>query len=298
LRVAPGKRVTQSTLRLNLRSSRGGYHPITLPKGAELQQVRINNKAQPLRLEGRQLNIPLTPGGQNIEIIFNQAHGIDGSFFTPAIDLGMPSVNAQIELEVPHSRWLFFVGGPAIGPAVLFWGVLVILLLASIGLARAKVAPLRAWQWFLLGLVVATQTHIPAVLIIVAWFIGLQWRAKLAVSEWHAWQFNLLQVVLVGISVMAATLLLISLQQGLLGHPDMQILGNGSSRTLLRWYQDRIDAQLPQAWMMSAPLFVYRIAMLAWALWLAFALLKWLRWGWLCFSGGAIWRPMTWRRRN
>jgi hypothetical protein len=32
--------------------------------------------------------------------------------------------------------------------------------------------------------------------------------------------------------------------------------------------------------------------MLAWALWLAQALLRWLRWGWLCFTSGELWRPL------
>jgi hypothetical protein len=32
--------------------------------------------------------------------------------------------------------------------------------------------------------------------------------------------------------------------------------------------------------------------MLAWALWLAFYLLQWLRWGWGCFARGGIWRKI------
>jgi hypothetical protein len=32
------------------------------------------------------------------------------------------------------------------------------------------------------------------------------------------------------------------------------------------------------------------VIMLAWALWLALALLKWLSWGWSCFSDGGTWR--------
>jgi hypothetical protein len=42
----------------------------------------------------------------------------------------------------------------------------------------------------------------------------------------------------------------------------------------------------------SVPLFCYRLAMLGWALWLAQALLRWLKWGWGCFTEGGIWRPL------
>jgi hypothetical protein len=33
--------------------------------------------------------------------------------------------------------------------------------------------------------------------------------------------------------------------------------------------------------------------MLAWSLWLSFALLRWLRWGWRCFATGGIWRSKS-----
>jgi hypothetical protein len=38
--------------------------------------------------------------------------------------------------------------------------------------------------------------------------------------------------------------------------------------------------------------------MLAWALWLALALLHWLKWGWQCLSEGGLWRPLPIRRRG
>jgi hypothetical protein len=31
--------------------------------------------------------------------------------------------------------------------------------------------------------------------------------------------------------------------------------------------------------------------MLGWALWLAYSLLDWLRWGWGCFAANGLWRP-------
>ena len=47
---------------------------------------------------------------------------------------------------------------------------------------------------------------------------------------------------------------------------------------------------LPTAWFISVPLLFYRVAILLWSLWMAFALLKWLKWGWSCFSKNEIWR--------
>ena len=82
----------------------------------------------------------------------------------------------------------------------------------------------------------------------------------------------------------------------------MQILGNGSTAHQLRWYSDRAGAILPAAGVVSVPVLIYRLAMLAWALWLAIALLRWLRWGWESVTTGGGWRPwgpvLRWRRKK
>ena len=70
----------------------------------------------------------------------------------------------------------------------------------------------------------------------------------------------------------------------------MQVRGTGSNASLLRWFTDRSEARLPTATMVSVPILVYRGAMLAWALWIALALLRWLRWGWGAFSAGGTWK--------
>nr|WP_305909816.1 hypothetical protein [Methylomarinum sp. Ch1-1]MDP4522753.1 hypothetical protein [Methylomarinum sp. Ch1-1] len=93
--------------------------------------------------------------------------------------------------------------------------------------------------------------------------------------------------------MIALLLLFYAVQQGLLGSPDMQISGNQSSAYRLNWYQDRNAASLPTATVVSAPLMIYRILMLLWSLWLAVALLDWLKWGWRCFSSGALWKQRT-----
>jgi len=70
----------------------------------------------------------------------------------------------------------------------------------------------------------------------------------------------------------------------------MLVTGNRSSASVLNWYQDRSASTLPMAKVVSLPIFVYRVLMLAWSLWLASALLNWLKWGWGCFSSNGLWR--------
>ena len=40
----------------------------------------------------------------------------------------------------------------------------------------------------------------------------------------------------------------------------------------------------------TVPLWIYKALILAWALWLSFALLRWLPWVWQCFSSDGFWR--------
>jgi len=93
--------------------------------------------------------------------------------------------------------------------------------------------------------------------------------------------------------VITAVVLLGAVQNGLLGQPAMLIQGNNSSSYLFNWYQDRVSSQYPQATVLSMPLWVYRALMMAWALWLAFSLLSWIKWGWQAYSTGGLWRKVS-----
>ena len=86
--------------------------------------------------------------------------------------------------------------------------------------------------------------------------------------------------------------LISAIPNGLLGQPDMGVVGNGSDAHRLQWFADQSESALPQASAFSLPLWAYRSAMLIWALWLANALLGWLRWAGQCFATGGMWRRL------
>ncbi|NOT57027.1 MAG: hypothetical protein HOP18_20700 [Deltaproteobacteria bacterium] len=290
LEVTPGLRMIDATLRLELRSSRGGQHAVTLPDNASLQSVTINNQSRAIRQEGRTVTLPLTPGLQWAELRWQQTADIATRFETPVVNLGVPSVNTQIFLTVPQDRWVLFCGGPPVGPAVLFWSVFSVIVLGAIVLGRTSITPLRTHHWILLGIGLS-PISVESALVVVLWLFALAWRKRFDVDTGSG-VFNLTQVGLVFVTVFAITALFFAVQSGLMGSPDMRVAGNGSHSLLLRWYQDRTGPELPHGWMFSLPLFVYRLTMLAWALWLAFALIRWLRWGWECFSTNGLWRKI------
>jgi len=288
--VTLGQRATDVSLHLRVRSSRGGQQSVTLPDDARLQSASINGQAQPIRQEGRTVTLPLTPGTQAIELLWQQTQGTTWYLLSPVIDLGMESVNAQVQIVMPYDRWILFCGGPRAGPAVLFWPLILVIVLVSIGLGRLRLTPLQTWHWILLGIGLS-PVSIEIALFVVGWVLALGLRRRLS-ADTSAGVFNAVQIVLAAWTLFALLLLFYAIQQGLLGLPDMQIAGNGSTNEALHWYQDRSGALLPQAWVLSAPMIVYRLAMLAWSLWLAFVLLRWLRWGWECFSENGLWRRL------
>lgn len=288
LSIKPGQRSQEAQLSISLRSSQGGQHSITLPEQAALQSVTINGQAQPIRQEGRKLTLPVNPGKQDITLNWQQATGIAGILNTPDVDLGVASVNSRLNISLGQDRWVLLTLGPRFGPAVLFWGVLLVIVILAVALSKIPLTPLKHWQWFLL-LLGLSQIAIEAAGLVIGWLMLLGWRKQVADIESR--YFNLLQVLIAGLTLLALGLLFLAVEQGLLGSPEMQITGNQSSAFNLNWYQDRSAATLPVATVISVPLIVYRLLMLAWSLWLAVSLLNWLKWGWGCFASGRLWLP-------
>jgi hypothetical protein len=290
LSLRPGERAADAELGLELRASQGGRHTVTLPEGAELRRVEIDGIEQPLRAEGRDLSLPLRPGAQGVLLSFRTPAGIATRWAAPRVDLGAPAVNLSAAIEVPPSRWVLWASGPRQGPAVLFWSLLIVLAVVAAGLGRVPGTPLYALQWFLLGIGL-TQVPIWMSGVVAGWLLALAWRRRHGAAL-PPLAFDAVQAGLAAWSAFALVTLFWAIRQGLLGEPAMQIAGNESNAYALRWFQDRSEGATPAASVLSVPTWVYRVAMLAWALWLARALLGWLRWGFESWSAGGTWRPL------
>jgi hypothetical protein len=291
LRVMAGRRATDVALTLSVRSSHGGQQAIQLPRGAVLQSVTVDGQSQLVRQQEQVVALPIHPGEQAISLNWRLPEGIAGRYVVPAVDLGGDSVNGSIRLELGEDRWTLLTGGPRLGPAVLFWSLLLVIALIAAALGHTAPTPLQSWQWGLL-LIGLSQISIVGSLLVVGWLLVLgsceKWRRTASDARW----FNLSQVGLALLTVAALLSLLEAVKQGLLGVPAMQIAGNHSTAHHFNWYQDRVPARLPQPWVISLPVSAYRVLMLAWALWLAYSLLTWLRWGWDRFSSQGLWRPI------
>jgi hypothetical protein len=175
-----------------------------------------------------------------------------------------------------------------LGPAVLFWSMVLVMGVLAWGLARMRWTPLGAAAWFLLGIGLA-QASLASAAVVVGWFVVLAARQRFGATLPRV-RFNLMQVILVLWTLAAAVALFGAIHSGLLGYPDMLIEGNGSNGSRLIWYQDRLSGDLPHAWVISVPLYFYRALMLAWALWLARSVIQWARWAWGAYSADGYWK--------
>ncbi len=288
LSSTPGKRSTESVLHFTYRSTRGGQHTVTLPEEAAVLDLSSDGEALPLRPQQGVLPLPLNPGTHTIEIRWRGDAGIERVQRTPEVNLGIASSNITLELDVPRDRWILHAFGPGVGPAILYWPELIVFVIIAMLLGQTKRTPLTRWDWLLLGLGLSTFAW-PVLLIVILWLFAVDWRGRSSAEESRL-RFNTTQVLLGLFSLVALGSLLASVPSGLLGSPDMQISGYESYGNHLAWFQDRAASTLPQGGTFSVSVWFYKAAILLWALWLSFALLKWLPWAWRCYTGHGFWR--------
>jgi hypothetical protein len=291
---APGRRTRHTTLTLELLASQGDVYPLVLPPDARVLDISANGRPVPIPAADGPLPLPVMPGDQTIVVKWESPAPI--AFRTTTSRPELPGVvrNVNLDLTLPDDRWPLLVGGPALGPAITWWGILVSVLLVAVALARTPGLPLTTRDAIIAGVGTAL-CNLPGAIAIAAWLLVMLVR-RLATPRLQTLPprgFNALQALLALFSVIAVGTFAASVPFGLLGAPEMYVAGNGSTAHALAWYQDQADAGLPEAWVISLPLWIYRVAMLAWSLWLAFALVRWIRWAWECSTAGGAWRRDT-----
>jgi hypothetical protein len=289
VRLDVGKRSTNTSLDLSYRSTQGGRHNLRLPEAARVSSVIIDGRAISLRPDNGQLPLGLLPGAHRVQVNWQSAEGVGLRTRTPLIDLQLQSSNLTTVVRLPEDRWVLFAGGGGVGPAVLYWGELLVFVVLAFLLGRSGRTPLRRREWLLLGLGLSTFSW-SALLLFVAWTFAMRWREGLVVEQWSDRRFNLLQMGLILLSIAAVATLVAAIPNGLLASPDMRIAGVGQYAHALSWFNDEARGVLPRPWVFSLSLWWYKAAMLLWALWLAFALVRWLPPAWRVLGAGGFWR--------
>ncbi|NEW60114.1 hypothetical protein GSY74_02355 [Sulfurovum sp. bin170] len=287
LKIMQSGRYRDMTLDLSLKSSKAGQYTITIDGAEKLKSTQIDGKSHYLKISNGKVSIPLQAKAQKVKLSWREEIGATQSYKFPHIDLSSDSVNSSVQLTLPHNRWVLWTDGPTLGPAVLLWGVLLAVLLFALILGRVKGTPLKTRDWLLLGLGVST-TSVFIMLPIVMWIFALRFREQRGFAL-KGWLRNFTQIGLVILTFIALGTIIGAVSAGLLGNPDMMIVGNDSYGHYLNWYSDRISTAIAEPTVISVSIWYYRALMLLWAIWIAFSLIRWLKWAWEVFSEGDIW---------
>ncbi|HEY3899941.1 MAG TPA: hypothetical protein VGM54_15140 [Chthoniobacter sp.] len=287
-----GTRTRTTKLEFSLRSTLGEDFLVELPADADVTELLRNSRAIPVRKVGAKLVIPMSPGDQTVSVTWHRNIALGADATTDDLQLPAESANIVTTINVPEDRWLLWASGPQRGPAVRFWSILLFSLLAAAALGRVSRSPLHTMEWMLL-VIGLTLVPLPAALAVVGWLFFIAWRGSEGFQRLGNAIYNTLQATLILLTLVALTVFVSVVSEGLLGRPEMFVIGNGSTPAWLQWFQTHSDGSLPRCGCISISIWWYRFLMLLWALWLASALIRWLRKGWQGFSAGGIfhWKP-------
>ncbi len=290
--VAQGLRTRESELNLDLQCSLGEDFVIVLPEKAEVTDLRHNGQLIPVRRDGNKLIVPLRPGEQTLAIKWSINQPVGLRVVADAVQLPVESANITTVIRSPGMHWVLWTHGPLRGPAVRLWGVLAVSLLAAWVLSRLSFSPLRTWEWLLLAIGL-TQVPWSLAAVVVGWLFWLVWRGHESFQKIPGWLYALLQIALIVLTFVVLGAFVEVVDKGLRGFPLTYIEGNGSTQGgYLKWFQPSAAGLLPQPECVTLSVWFYRFLMLAWALWLASALLRWLKWGWTQFGLGGFFHPI------
>lgn len=282
-------RQRSNRLTVDLKCSLGSDFILGLDADAEVTSVTVGDRPIPIQREGEKLIVPVNPGRQVVQVAWNSESPLHMVTHAESVQMPIRAANITSTIDLPAHRWVLWTNGPTYGPAVRFWIFLVFALLGAIVLSRIQPSLLRSFEWILLAIGL-TQVHIAAAIVVVVWLFLLAWRGSESPDSMHRVLFNLRQLLIVVMTVVSLCILILAVGSGLLGNPEMFIVGNGSYHTHLNWFQPQTDGEMPQPTVISISVWYYRLLMLLWALWLASALLRWLTTGWQHFTHGGAWR--------
>jgi hypothetical protein len=92
-------------LSLTARASREEPLVLTLPQGAEVQEVTVGGASRPGKPDQGRLRLTVPAGKHAVVVKWREARGIGLYQRVPVVGLGLPAVDVEAVLHVPESRW-------------------------------------------------------------------------------------------------------------------------------------------------------------------------------------------------
>lgn len=288
-----GPRGHSISMYLMVRATAASDLVINVPDGVQLTSVSRNDAPiSGAKVENNALALAVNSGQEIWKIEWRSSK-------TPALWVSSEKFSIQAHvanLKISHTpgnqRWILATPGPGKSPAVAYWPWLIVLIVLAVLMGRWKHTPLSTTGWVLLG--IGFSVAAPwKIALVGGWLVAVRARARYSEFLHRSSLFNLYQVFFVLWTLVAIGTLVSALPESLLATPDMRIFGQSGGS--LTWFVDQVEAGA--AWasasIISVPIWIYRLLMLAWCLWLAISAVNWLKEALKSWMDGGYWKKRS-----
>jgi len=296
-----GAKLTQSTdprdpsgtLEFQTLLSQGSDIQVRIPADAQLEWVRRNGIDQnPTRLPDGRLNIPLTTDTRQVSVSWRIPGQNPFLGRSPRVELSVGGVDFSAELKMASNRFVLLSGGEGEGVRCLWWAFLPLLLGLAWGLWKWSASKVGILQAALVLVPVSTIQDLgssPLWLFLAGLVWVLVWRERADTTAWPTPMRRLLQAGIIAMAGVVAIALIRLVASPLIGSPDFQPIATTRPWT---WMLDRSAGSLPSAWAITLPVWMWKVALGLWLVWLVRFALPWVRKGWSVFTMDGLW-PTT-----
>ena len=285
--VRPGRRLLSAQLTLDVLSSRGGWHSITLPRNIDVRHLTVDGESFSARPDQGVLSLPLALGRTKLSVAWQQPWSPSIRQRTPAIQLGAPATNIHVRIHREGTRWLLWPFGPRWGPAALFWIRTGLIVGAAILLGWVFPLPLGPLER---AVVAFGLSGLDAMVLLFAFLALLLLANRRRHSPQGVITFNGLQVLSILATVSLVVIVAAGILSALLVPVDMRIRGVESTNNLLEWFVDRVDAtSLPEVGFVSVPMTTWHVLMLLFVGFVTLRIRTWGRWVLDTLTSEGVW---------
>ncbi len=262
-------------IQIVLRATEQTTFKLKLENGITVEAVLLDEKQISTEAIENGVSIILSPGNHivNLRYANNSLLGLFSKI--PAITLNNQAHNISVLVTPSLDRWILWTGGSTWGPCVVFWSKMLLLCALCLLLRHFHLLKLSKFGAIFLGIGLSSVS-ILMMSIPLAWIIFL--------NIWPQLRLKLLNInrgvkliFIISLSILAIAVFYLIVKNGLLFDPPMLITGNGSSAHYFKWFFDYSEAALPQPYIVSFPLWYWRVFSLIWSTWLVLQLLSWLK---------------------
>lgn len=280
---------TTSSLNLTILASQAGEIEITLPEDATVERFMFGGEFQSLPASNVVL-LPVQSGNHQYSIDWKTEQGVSMLYRPSAVSFNQNAVNARTVMQLPDNRWTLWLGGPSIGTTVTFWSVLIGVILAAAVISKVPGFALSTRDAVILA-AGASLVDLKVLVFVGIWFFAIWLKSRTKEEIARPWLYRLGQVVLCGVTLLVLYFLVRTIVAALTNDPNMYIVGSNYTNGWFTWFSDEVSGALPSPWILSVPLWVYLVLILAWVMWLVFTLLQWMRAWWESLKTPVLWIP-------